>query len=424
MDLSSRTAGPLVLAAPAAALTRPRSSTASVLLFTTVVQALASMAALMVPVLGPRIVGDLQLPAAVLGYYVALIYVAAVPSSVLGGDAVLRYGPVRVSQASLVLCAAGLALVASGLWWLAPLGALLIGLGYGPVTPASSHMLALAAPARSRGLVFSIKQTGVPLGGALAGFLAPRIAEPSGWQAALAAGALACLLCAVLAQGWRRANDGERQAAHPLGLCVFGEMARLLRQSLGLRTLAIAAFFFSMFQLSLSTYLVTYMHQGFGLSLVAAGLMMSMAQGAGVVGRLVWGVVADRVLRGPRLLPLLGAVMTLGCLAMAALPRDWSAGALTGVVVLVSACALGWNGFFLAEVARQAPVGMASRATGAILSCLFAGVVVGPPLFGTLASATGNYSLSFAVIAAAPLVATLALLRCRRALEPSSPQPN
>ena len=174
-----------------------------------------------------------------------------------------------------------------------------------------------------------------------------------------------------------------------------------------------------MFQLSLSTYLVTYMHQGFGYSLVAAGAMMSMAQGAGIVGRLVWGVVADRVLRGPRLLPLLGVVMTLGCLAMAALPRDWPPGALALVVVLVSACALGWNGFFLAEVARQAPDGMAGRATGAILSCLFAGVVVGPPVFGSLASATGSYSLAFAVVAAAPLAATLVLLRCRRALEPA-----
>jgi MFS family permease len=395
-----------------------RSSTASVLFLTTVIQALASMAALIVPVLGPRIVDDLELPGSVLGYYVALVYVAAVPSSVMGGDAVLRYGPVRVSQACLVLCAVGLVMVGSGLWWLAPLGALLVGMGYGPVTPASSHMLALAAPARNRGLVFSIKQTGVPMGGALAGFLAPRMAEPMGWPAALAAGGLACLLFAGIAQWWRRNNDDARLPSHPMGLRVFVEMTRLLRQSVALRTLAIAAFFFSMFQLSLSTYLVTYVHQGFGYSLVAAGFMMSMAQGAGIVGRLVWGFVADHVLRGPRLLLALGAVMTLGCLAMAALPRGWSPGALMAVVVLVSACALGWNGFFLAEVTRQSPSGATGRATGAILSCMFAGVVIGPPIFGSLASATGNYSLAFAVIAIAPLVSTLTLLLRRRALEP------
>lgn len=402
---------------------RHRSSIASVLFLTTAVQALASMAALMVPVLGPRIIGDLQLPGSVLGYYVALVYLAAVPSSVMGGDAVLRYGPVRVSQACLVLCAVGLTMVGSGVWWLAPLGALLVGMGYGPVTPASSHMLSLAAPARNRGLVFSIKQTGVPMGGALAGFLAPRLAEPMGWPAALAMGGLACVLFASIAQWWRHDNDDARVPSHPLGLRVFVEMTRLLRQSVALRTLAIAAFFFSMFQLSLSTYLVTYMHHGFGYSLVAAGFMMSVAQGAGIVGRLVWGFVADHVMRGPRLLLVLGAVMTLGCLAMAALPRDWSPGALMSVVVLVSACALGWNGFFLAEVTRQSPPGVTGRATGAILSCMFAGVVVGPPIFGSLASATGSFSLAFAVIAIAPLVSTITLLLRRRALEPSSALP-
>ncbi|HSI59837.1 MAG TPA: MFS transporter [Ideonella sp.] len=415
---------PLVAFGPAAAVAGHRSSAPSVLFFTTLVQALASMAALMVPVLGPRIADDLQLPGAVLGYYVALVYLAAVPSSVLGGDAVLRYGPVRVSQASLVLCAVGLAMVSSGLWWLASCGALLIGLGYGPVTPASSHMLALAAPASSRGLVFSIKQTGVPLGGAIAGFLAPRMAVSSGWQAALLVGGAACLLCAVASQGWRRANDEDRIASHPMGLCVFVEMARLLRQSVALRTLATAAFLFAMFQLSLGTYLVTFLHQGFAYSLVQAGFMMSMAQGAGIVGRLVWGIVADRLLRGPKLLLVLGAVMTLGCLAMAALPRDWPAGALLGVVVLVSACALGWNGFFLAEVTRQSPPGVTGRATGAILACMFAGVVVGPPIFGSLASATGSYSLAFAVIAIAPLAATLVLLVRRRALAPSLVSPS
>ncbi|CAN7772891.1 MFS transporter [Variovorax sp. LjRoot290] len=420
MTFSSSSSVVVPAAATGSATPGRRSSAPSVLLLTTAVQALVSMAALMVPVLGPRIVGDLQLPGAVLGYYVALVYLAAVPGSVLGGDAVLRYGPVRVSQASLVLCAGGLLLVASGIWWLGCIGALLIGLGYGPVTPASSHMLALAAPSGHRGLVFSIKQTGVPLGGALAGFVGPRVAEPSGWSMALVVGAIFCVVCAMLAQWWRSPNDDDRQPSHPMGLCVFSEMALLLKTSTPLRTLAIAAFFFSMFQLSLSTYLVTYMHQGFGYSLVMAGFMMSMAQGAGIVGRLVWGYVADHLLRGPRLLLVLGAVMTVGCLAMAALPRDWSQGALLCVVVLVSACALGWNGFFLAEVARQAPPGMASRATGAILSCLFAGVVIGPPFFGSLASATGNYSLAFVVIAIAPLISTLTLFRRARALDPAS----
>ena len=75
-----------------------------------------------------------------------------------------RFGPIRVSQAGLFLCLAGLAAASSGLLPAVLLGALLLGLGYGPATPASSMILARAAPPHLLALTFSIKQTGVPLG--------------------------------------------------------------------------------------------------------------------------------------------------------------------------------------------------------------------------------------------------------------------
>ena len=77
------------------------------------------------------------------------------------------------------------------------LGALLLGLGYGPATPASSMILARAAPPHLLALTFSIKQTGVPLGTAIAGAAVPALVLALGWQgAALAIGA-ACAVCAA-----------------------------------------------------------------------------------------------------------------------------------------------------------------------------------------------------------------------------------
>ncbi|NMG15421.1 Major facilitator superfamily (MFS) protein [Aromatoleum bremense] len=378
-----------------------------VLFLTTVVQSLTSMAALMVPVLAPRMAVDLGLPPATVGYYIALVFLAAIPATVLGGDAVIRFGPIRVSQAGLVICAIGLALLCVGSPWLCLLGALLIGFGYGPVTPASSHMLSLSTPQRNLGLVFSVKQTGVPLGGALAGFFAPMLEASVGWQGALLA--VACLLCCAATQSLRTPHDDDRIRSHTLGLGVFRELARLLARSPSLRTLAFASFCFSTFQLSLTTYLVTYLHETFGYTLVAAGLTMSAAQASGVIGRILWGIAADRWLGSVRMLAALAVAMAAGAAVLAGMPATWGPWPLMAVVCIVSACALGWNGTFLAEVARQAPSGAAGRATGAILSCTFAGVVVGPPLFGIVASLTGGYRLAFAVIAAGPAIAAIAL---------------
>jgi hypothetical protein len=46
------------------------------------------------------------------------------------------------------------------------LGALLVGLGYGPITPAGSDLLKRVTPARLQPVEFSVKQAAVPAAGA------------------------------------------------------------------------------------------------------------------------------------------------------------------------------------------------------------------------------------------------------------------
>src|SRR5512132_4112546 len=117
----------------------------------------------MAPVAGPALGFS---PSAV-GYYIAVTYLGSMIGSAAAGGWIARFGPIRVSQAALVLALCGLALAASAWPPLVMLGGFVVGLGYGPTTPASSVMLVRAAPASIFSLVFSIKQTGVPAGGAL-----------------------------------------------------------------------------------------------------------------------------------------------------------------------------------------------------------------------------------------------------------------
>jgi MFS family permease len=63
--------------------------------------------------------------------------------------------------------------------------------------------------------------------------------------------------------------------------------------------------------------------------------------------------------------------------------------------VSFGASAIGWNGVYLAEVARRAPEGMASMATGGTLAFTFLGVVIGPPIFGALSTWFGTYRAGF-----------------------------
>lgn len=390
---------------------------------TLAIQAIVSMALLTVPVMAPEAARALGVPTTYMGAYVALAYLGAMASSLASGAAVVRLGAIRISQIGLLLCALGLALCAVPSVPVVAVGALLVGLGYGPVTPASSHLLARTTSPERLSLVFSVKQTGVPLGGMLAGALVPGLVLLSGWQAALLWVALASGLCALMAQPLRAGLDADRDPQRLLALAHLAQPVRLVLSHPVLAMLALCSFFFSAIQVSLTTYLVTYLHETLGFALVAAGLAMSVSQMAGVGGRIAWGYVADRFLGARRTLILLALLMVAGCLATAGLGSGMPLALLLGVLCVFGASAIGWNGVYLSEVARQAPAGMASVATGGTLAITFLGVVVGPATFGALSGAFDSYRVGYAALAVPALLCGALLWRQGHRAAATSPAP-
>lgn len=381
---------------------------------TTAIQVLVSAAVLTLPAMAPAVARALGTSAAYTGVYVALVYGGALFASLAAGTAVARFGAIRVSQFGLLLCACGLALSALPSLPAIALGALLIGFGYGPITPASSHLLARTTPAHRMSLVFSLKQTGVPLGGVVAGAVVPGLLLWGGWQAALLAAAAANVLCALLAQSLRASLDADRNPLQPLVLSHMARPVRLVLAHPALRMLAGCSFVFSICQLSLTAFLVTYLEAVLAYGLVAAGLALSLAQVGGVTGRVLWGYVADRWLGARRMLAALSFLMCLAALATAALHPGLPSLLVLAVLIVFGASAVGWNGVYLAEVARQAPPGQASIATGGTLAFTYFGVVLGPPAFGALATFFGSYRAGFLALALATAFCTLALLRVRQ----------
>jgi len=386
-----------------------------VLAVTLAIQALVSMAVLAVPAMGPAVAEALGISATSVGIYVSLVYAGAIFASLASGPLVVRFGAIRVSQAGLLACAAGLALFAA--FPSVPTGiasALLTGLGYGPITPASSHLLARSTPPHRASLVFSIKQTGVPLGGVLAGALVPPLVLAGGPRTALLVVAVACLLCAVVAQPWRSALDADRERGRRVSFANFAAPVRLVYSQAALARIASTSFVFSAMQACLSAYVVTYLHTVLGYTLLAAGAAMSAANAGGVVGRVAWGYMTDRWLPPVRMLALLGAAMALCAATLAALGAGAPLAAVAVLLLAFGATAIGWNGVYLAEVARLAPPGMASIATGGSLSVTFLGTVLGPLVFGAVAAAAGNYRAGFVALAVPAAVCAWALLRFAR----------
>jgi MFS family permease len=362
------------------------------------IQTLVAFAMYCAPVMAPVAARDLHVHPSAIGWFIAIAYLGSMIGSATAGGWVARFGPIRVSQLGLVLCLGGLALAAASSFLpLVALGAFVIGLGYGPTTPASSHILVRAAPRSMFSLTFSIKQTGVPAGGAIAGALVPAMILAFGWRASALAIGFACLALAFAIEPVRGRYDRDLDPRAPISFAAALTPVELVLREPRLRGMAVASFVFGGVQITLVTYLVTFLTESFAMTLAFAGFVMAVSQVASVAGRVLWGVLADRLFARRTMLGLLGLGMGMSAIATLASGPGWPAWLLFLFAAVFGATAVGWNGVFLAEVARLAPAGRISEATGGCLFFTFLGVVVTPPAFNGALALTASYSAAYAV---------------------------
>lgn len=379
-----------------------------VLIATLAIQALATLMVLAPPVFAGLAAPAFGVSADHIGVFTAVVYAAAVLSTGMSGGPVRRYGAIRVSQAALLIGAAGLALLASASIWLGLIGAVFIGVGYGPMTPASSHLLIRQTPPARRALVFSIKQTGVPLGGVLAGLAVPPLAIPFGWRGAALAVAAVSAVLAIVCEPLHKSLDDDADPSAAGGSHIVAAVNMVLGEPV-LRRLALASLSYSAMQLCVSAFVVNFLTGRAGMALVAAGVVMAVLQAAGIAGRILWGWTADRLLSARQVLSLLGLAIGATGALLALVGPGWPLALVLIVAAALGAVALGWNGVFLAEVARLAPTGSAGMATGGALALTFVGALLGPPIFGAIIDATGSYRVAFFIAAAAAALSGIAI---------------
>jgi MFS family permease len=282
---------------------------------------------LAVPVLAPAIAAEAGIPAALAGVHTALVYAGALISGPLAGAFIRRLGGMRVLQLGLAVCGGALALSVVAHPLALAVSALACGLGHGPVTPAGSHLLAQRTPANRRSLIFSLKQCGVPAGAMLIAAVTPLIAQAYGWRAGILAVAAFLLASAAGLQPLRGALDADRDRSASLAnlrsvwASALGSLA-ILRHLPVLRRLTMMSALYGISQFCFSAFFVVFQVEALGVPLTEAGFRLALAQAAGVVGRVVWGVVADRVGAAPVLTGLGIAAAASGTALLLAGP-DW-----------------------------------------------------------------------------------------------------
>ncbi|MFO7665669.1 MAG: MFS transporter [Desulfobacterales bacterium] len=374
------------------------------------VQALVSMSTVAIPVFMPVAAGELNIPPSYVGIFMSLIYLGATSVAPVSGYFINRFGAIGVSQICLVLCALGLGAFSIPVVPIMIIGALVMGLGYGPVTPASSHLLVRTTPVSMMSVVFSIKQTGVPIGGAMAGAIVPHLVIFWGWKMSAILVGVLCLISGIFLHPYRKKFDTERSNLSRLSWKNVIESLKMAVSHKELRYIVIASFFFSTMQLCLVSFIVIYLIEDVKMRLVQAGIILATAQTGGIIGRIVWGALVDRGVNPRLVLGLLGIAMAAGALSSATFSPEWPFFAVLTVCALYGAAAIGWNGVYLAEVARVAKPEFAGMATGGSLFFTFAGILIGLPVFSLIVEKSGSYPFGFGIIAFATFICGIVLL--------------
>ncbi|MGV9710420.1 MFS transporter [Gordonia sp. NPDC003424] len=314
-----------------------------------------------------------------------------------------RFGERRILIISLLITFAGTAgaVVSAGLdasYWMLGIWLFVGGLGAGAANGASGRIVVGWFPADQRGTAMGIRQMAQPLGIAVCALTMPAIADKAGVTAALIVpavvtlvGLLACLVGIVDPPLHRSTSTTPAASGNPYRASSF--LARVH----GVSVLLVIP------QSMLWTFVPTWLIVAHHWAPAAAGLLVTVTQVIGAIGRIVAGRVSD--VWGSRMRPI-RVIAVVASVAMAVLAlTDWLHSPVAPIVMGVAAVAsVADNGLAFTAIAEYAGPSWSGRGLAIQNTAQYLATAATTPVLGALIGAAG-FPLAFGLTALTPLVA-------------------
>jgi sugar phosphate permease len=355
----------------------------------TVAQAAFSTVSFAIAVLAPALREEYRLSLTEIGVVLAAEWVGLTFALLPWGFAVDRFGERWTLSLGLGLCAAflaGAAYAPSFGWLVALLG--LAGIAGGSVQSGSGRAVMRWFAARERGLALGVRQTAVPVGGAVAALVLPLLGTP---RAGLLFVAGFVLAGAVLGAAVLRPGSGEHLDATDVELTLGDRRLWVACWGSGLYLVA---------QVAMMGFVVLFLHDEHGFSTGEAAAVFAAGQVLAAALRIAVGRWSDVVRSRVRPLRLIGVVIAvaLGLVAALAGTDGWI---LVPVLAAATGLSMAWNGLSYTIAAE-----LGGRRSGAAIgfqqTVLSAIGVAAPVGFAATVSAT-SWAWAFALSALFPL---------------------
>ena len=267
------------------------------------------------------------------------------------------------------------------------------------VNAASGRAITSWFPASELGLALGIRQTAIPIGGAVAAATLPALASAGGTRLAFFFLAGSCLTGALVAAVFIRAGAGAEPELGDVSAPLRSPWMWLLGTGTGLYLVA---------QIAIIGFVVLFLHEHRGVSKEAAGAVLAVIYVLAIAARIGSGRISDRL--GSRLGPLrtIGVGVAVFTAAVAA-ATDAPLPILVPLFVIAGVLSMSWNGLSYAAAAEAAGTARTGAALGFQQTLLGVVVAGAPPVVALVA--THSWRLAFLLAAAGPALGVVVLQR-------------
>jgi len=369
----------------------------------TFAQSSFSTASIGLPALAPAIRGHYRLSLGATGVVLAAIGIGMLFTLLPWGLLADRFDERVVIAVGLVGAAAALAFAATTRSFGSLVGALIAAGALGAsVNAASGRAIMSWFPSGELGLALGVRQTGVPIGGAVGAGVLPALASAGGTRLAFFVLAAACVVGAVASAALMRGSPASVEPE-------LVDVGRPLRER-RLWFLGTGTALFLTAQTAITGFVVLFLHEHRHVSTHAAAGLLAAINVLAIAARIGAGSVSDRMRTRLRPLRVIGLTLAAGTAAVAAL-TDAPLAALVPAFLVSGVLSMSWNGLAFAAAAESAGAARTGAALGFQQTLLGVTGAVVPVAFAAVAAS--SWRLAFALAALGPLVG-VALLQSVR----------
>jgi sugar phosphate permease len=361
----------------------------------TAAQASFSAVLIGLPVLAPALRERFDLSLSGVGVALSAFWIGPILTLLPWGLLADRVGERIVLGTGLTLCGVLVAAAGSTYSFVAFVALMTVAGGMGAsVNAASGRAVMQWFPLQERGFALGVRQTAIPVGGAVAAVALPAFNDAFGLEGAFL---FLAALCVAAAAG---AFAAVREAA-PVARGLETEDVEWTLADSRLWILCTGSGLYLFVQIALTSFLVLFLHDAHGLSEGAAAAALAVLQVGAIVTRISAGRISDSMRERIRPLRWIGLASAAGVLLTAVL-ADAPVAVLVPAMIVAGAISMAWNGLSVTAAAELAGPSRSGAAIGFQQTTLAVIGVVVPVAFASLVEGT-SWRTGFALAAIGPL---------------------